>query len=121
MTETPFAVQAVQTAGYAVGVVFMILGVRAGTVRMGGTRWTRREKINLRLVWAGVILFAATSVFGLIAGIVWMSWFRIIAGVITVAICGFLVWGINRLQRDIKSGAINDYADEIADDEEDDD
>jgi hypothetical protein len=120
MTDTPFAVTAIQTAFYVVGVLFLIVGVRAGAVAIGSTRWMRRENINLPLVWTGVTIFAAGVVFALVAGIVWFSWFRVGASVITAGITGYLFWAINRLHQGIKSGAIRDYADELEDDEDDD-
>jgi cobalamin biosynthesis protein CobD/CbiB len=109
----PAAVSATQAVLILGGIIPVILGGRRGIISAGSVRWMRREDINLRAVWIGMIIWSAGVAFGIAAAVIWHSLFLFVVWVLIALATVWMIRMLRSLQRQIADGTIHDHADEL--------
>lgn len=116
--DTPAWVSYVQAGAIVVWFGFMVVGWRRGQAGRlpSGARIIDPAKIDFRLIWIGLVIWAASSLFAFVAAFVWFGVFRVVLTSITLVLTAFLFWMAWRLMRRREAVLVDDM-----DDDEDDD
>lgn len=100
-------------AGFIVaGLVPMFIGIRGGLVRIANTTWARRERFVFPLIWAGLAIWSAGVVFGIVTHVIWFSGAGFGLWCLIAIATVFLYWITARLHGRVLRGEIHDYDDE---------
>ena len=86
-----------------VGFVLMFLGYRRARVKTGSRVAIAPERLSMPLIWAGVAVLVAGSVYGLVLAILQGSVFGMISSLVSMAVWAYVVVTIARTQRRLRT------------------
>lgn len=92
--NTPLWLSYVQVGAALVAIGLMWLGVRRGYEERlpSGLRIVDPLRIDMRLIWTGLGVWAASAIFGFATSFIWFGVLRVILSAVTLALTAGVAW-----------------------------